>query len=94
MTEHYHYPEKLEPVQVNLDQQTDEQLQKNYAQTMYNTYELSDDQLRELHSAGVGTGSPFDGNWVPARVVHINGEVVIHLKPCGTTTYTVLPFTR
>lgn len=93
MTEHYHYPEKMEPVKVNLDEQTPEQLQKNYAQTMYNTYELTDEQLRELYNAGVGTGSAYEGNWVPARVVHINGEVVIRLKPRGTTTYTMMPFT-
>lgn len=93
MTEHYHHPEQLEPVQVNLDAQTPEQLQKNYAQTTRNTYELTDEQARELYNAGVGTGNAYDGNWVPARVVHINGEVVIRLKLRGTTAYTMMPFT-
>jgi len=94
MTEHYHYSEKLEPVQVDLNAQTPEQFTKNYAQTTLNTYELTDEQAQEIYNAGVGTGNAYDGNWVPARVAHINGEVVIRLKLRDTTAYTVLPFTR
>ncbi|WP_144241843.1 hypothetical protein [Pseudomonas chlororaphis] len=93
MPGHYHHPERLEPVQEVLDRQTPEQYQKNYAQGMYNVYELTDEEARTLFDAGVGTGSIFEGNWVPARVVHINGEVVIRLKFRGTTAYSSLPCT-
>ena len=93
MTEHYYYPEKLEPVQEILDHQTDEQFGKNYAQTMRNVYELTDEQAQMLYRIALGSGTPYEGDWEPAKAVFINGEAVLRIKFRNTTVLDVLPYT-
>ena len=91
MTDHYHYPETLDPVQEKLDHQTKEQFEKNYAQTVRHVYELTYEQAQMFYQIGVGSGS--GGNWVPAKAVFINGEVVLRIKFRNTTVLDVLPYT-
>lgn len=80
----YYCPEALEPVEEVLDQQTETQLNRHYAQTAYNVYELTDGLAAELARAAEGSGSVFTGNWVPAKTVLINGEVVLYFKFKGS----------
>lgn len=84
MTEPYDYPHVFLPVSVDLKQQTDEQLEKNYAVTSQNTYELSDEQRDEICRVLEGTGLTFTEPMVLGRPVRINGENLIHLKNKGS----------
>lgn len=93
MSQHYHYPEKLEPTKEILDHQTDEQLANNYAQTVWNVYKLTGEQARELFRNAMGERVDSQGEWVPPKAVFINGEAVLRIKFSGEHTYTVLPYT-
>jgi hypothetical protein len=93
MSDRYYYPEELLSVEEVLIHQTKEQLEKNYAQTTLNVYELTDEQAAQLFKAGVGSGSVREGNWVSAKTVLINGEPVLRIKFRGSHTQNVLPFT-
>lgn len=87
----FFYEQRLEPVDVVLDQQKQENLHKNLAQTYQYVYELTDEQARLLSSKAEGTGSVFTGNWVPGANVHINGERVIFIQFRGSFVKMVLP---
>lgn len=91
MSQHYHYPEKLEPTQEILDHQTDEQLVKNYAVTEWNVYELDNDQCEEIFNIASGSGNFFLGNWIKSRPVTINGENLLRVKKAGSHVMFVMP---
>lgn len=91
MSDPYYFPEVIQAVQENLIHQTADQLGRCFAQTMWNVYELTDEQYRDLMAHALGSGSM--SNFTPGRPVYINAEVVLRVKPKGTHTQTVLPFT-
>ncbi|MDF3134506.1 hypothetical protein [Pseudomonas extremaustralis] len=80
MADPYEYSLSQLPVEEILDRQTDEQLVKNYAQTTWNVYEISDDQYAEIYRIVFGTGHAFAKNWVGGRPVTINGETLQWIK--------------
>lgn len=93
MASPYYFNDELKAVPEKLERQTQEQFYRNYAQTGLHVYELSDAQLETIYVAAMGCRSVYTEDWVPGRCVYINSEVVLRLKPRGTTTLTVLPFT-
>lgn len=87
----YFHEETLDPVDVVLDHQKKENLDKNLAQTSLYVYELTDEQARLLYSKAMGSGSAYTGDWIPGANVHINGERVIYIQSKGSFVKTVLP---
>ncbi|MDP9523708.1 hypothetical protein [Pseudomonas putida] len=93
MPDSFNLEGRFEPVTQVLDHQTDYQLRKNFAQTFYNVYELTDDQAQEVNRVGLGFGNFFDGSFIEGRTVTINGEVVLSLKMRGSNVYLRMPCT-
>lgn len=87
----YYCQEELSPAEEVLDRQTDHQLNRNYAQTTHNVYELSDLLAAELARAGCGSGLAITDDWVPAKTVLINGEIVLYIKFKGNHVKMMLP---
>lgn len=87
----FNLPDRLEPSTACLDNQTDDQLGKNYAQCTYNVYELTLEQAQLLYRTVMGSGLDVQNNWVPGRPVEINGEPVLYIKFEGSHTYHPLP---
>ncbi|MNJ34986.1 hypothetical protein D3C77_297140 [compost metagenome] len=89
----FNFTLEKEPSDEVLIHQTEGQLGKNFAQTTHHVYELTDAEFNEICQIAMGTGNAYQGNWVPARTVTINGEVVLRVKRKGEHVQTVLPFT-
>ncbi|UHG95788.1 hypothetical protein [Pseudomonas sp. 7-41] len=87
----FNLPDRLEPSVACLNKQTDDQLEKNYAQCNHNVYELSLEQAQLLYRTALGSGSAIQKNWIPGRAVEINGEPVLYIKFEGSHTHHVLP---
>lgn len=89
----FNLDDRLEPVIEVLDHQTDDQLHRNFVQTLYSVYEVTEAQAYEIRRIGFGSGSIFTGDFVEGRTVTINGEVVLSLKMSGCNAYLRMPCT-